>query len=1106
MRSRVLALLIVLCAAVPLYAFRHYATAPSGLSRHVLKKDPARVSEGYNVWYYTATGSPEPNVDTVMNAFSRALTAWNNVPGSLWRFRTTPVGMTATSHSPSDSRHDLYWYNESGTTLAVTPWYWNGSGYVGDGWDIRFNSSHRWNFTGFPWTSVDFTMVATHELGHVLGGAHTADPDSVMYASMPYYAIKTLQPDDTYVMRHLYGAKLSAGVNSAPASMTVGEKRTLRFYLYLDGYTIAPSTTSSFLDVSNESSNASIRAVGNSGWNAIGTYSPGQTIYRYNTQTMSAVYPLISAEKTNAPAGATHYVDVEVTANGPGTIVLKYRACYLDLTYQENLDFTGTTLPYRGFGDSVPRLTSGTTAQLDQQGFPAYVVRITVASPKPTVSITSPCSSSCTSNTPAITIGGTAGSSGNPALSHVTVYNPSTGSGGSDQGPSGTSSSFSIPNIALATGTNTIFATAYDTAGNASDSDSITVNYQPQSQAPPTAQTSAASNVGQYSSRLNGSVNPNGASTSTSFRYWRSGQGESTAQAQTLTGSTSQNVSADIANLACDTQYSFYVRATNSGGTSDGSTLSFRTQSCPQQSSCSYTISPSSAPGDGNGGNGAVQVTGSPSNCTGNWAASSTASWLSLTSTASGSGPGSWQVPYSYTANPSSTSNRSGSIQFTGSFPSGGTFTLTQSPAQNNNLPNLTPYLPPGWSDRIVVSNSTGTTVNTAIRSTDTPYVDWAMVNSGGAATTARFWIDLYVDGQWVAAWYLDPPFDGWAAVYDHIVGTLSPGTHTIGIVIDIDQFVAESNESDNQFTRTLVVSEGSSTRGDFDRDGKADVLWRANASGANALWLMNGMTKAVGAYLETASSIWSVEVTGDFDGDGATDVLWRDPVSGANAMWLMNGTTKSLGAYLESAPPNWSIAGVGDFNGDGRDDVLWRDRNTGANAMWLMNGTTKTSGIYMESVTTAWDVAGVGDFNADGKADIFWRAAASGANVMWLMNGGTKTFAATLENAAAIWRVAGVADFNGDGRADVLWRDPASGSNAMWLMNGTTKSAGLYMDSVPAVYTIAKVGDFNGDGMADIFWRIDNTGANAVWLMNGATRTNSTALEAAGTQWRVIP
>ena len=54
--------------------------------------------------------------------------------------------------------------------------------------------------------------------------------------------------------------------------------------------------------------------------------------------------------------------------------------------------------------------------------------------------------------------------------------------------------------------------------------------------------------------------------------------------------------------------------------------------------------------------------------------------------------------------------------------------------------PNLTPYQPSGWSDKIVVSNVTGTNTDSdPLYTTDNLYVDWAVTNNGAAATGAGF-------------------------------------------------------------------------------------------------------------------------------------------------------------------------------------------------------------------------------------------------------------------------------------------------------------------------------------------------------------------------------
>ena len=124
-------------------------------------------------------------------------------------------------------------------------------------------------------------------------------------------------------------------------------------------------------------------------------------------------------------------------------------------------------------------------------------------------------------------------------------------------------------------------------------------------------------------------------------------------------------------------------------------------------------------------------------------------------------------------------------------------------------VPNLTPFQPLGWSDRIVVSNTRGThTDSGSLFSTDKLFVDWAVWNNGTGPTDKRFVTTLSVDGQEVQSWFTDPPHRSnyFVFIEDFELGPLSPGTHTLKLVADSTSQIKESNESDNEFTRTVQV------------------------------------------------------------------------------------------------------------------------------------------------------------------------------------------------------------------------------------------------------------------------------------------------------------
>ena len=123
---------------------------------------------------------------------------------------------------------------------------------------------------------------------------------------------------------------------------------------------------------------------------------------------------------------------------------------------------------------------------------------------------------------------------------------------------------------------------------------------------------------------------------------------------------------------------------------------------------------------------------------------------------------------------------------------------------------NLVPLKPPGWSDRIVVSNQQGNTTDSPVlTSSDTLYVDWAVKNTGTLAATDSFKISLSVDGQvkqtWISSTAMGP--GSWRWDLDFSIGSLSLGSHTVTIVADPTGVVAESNESDNTYTKTITVT-----------------------------------------------------------------------------------------------------------------------------------------------------------------------------------------------------------------------------------------------------------------------------------------------------------
>jgi subtilisin len=154
-------------------------------------------------------------------------------------------------------------------------------------------------------------------------------------------------------------------------------------------------------------------------------------------------------------------------------------------------------------------------------------------------------------------------------------------------------------------------------------------------------------------------------------------------------------------------------------------------------------------------------------------------------------------------------------------------------------LPNLTPFQPSGWSDKIVVSTTTGTHADgSPLHPTDTLFVDLAVLNNGSAATASSFIIKLYVDGVEKGSFQDNPPLDVnfYGAVDDFSIGSLSVGLHTLRVVADVFNTISESNEFDNEYTKTInVVSAGLPNLTPFQPSGWSDKIVVSTTTGAHA-------------------------------------------------------------------------------------------------------------------------------------------------------------------------------------------------------------------------------------------------------------------------------
>jgi hypothetical protein len=210
----------------------------------------------------------------------------------------------------------------------------------------------------------------------------------------------------------------------------------------------------------------------------------------------------------------------------------------------------------------------------------------------------------------------------------------------------------------------------------------------------------------------------------------------------------------------------------------------------------------------------------------------------------------------------------------------------------------------------------------------------------------------------------------------------------------------------------TLIATNGFRVlfTADFNGDGRDELLTVGNAGGTHNVYDVASTGPAgdgdfgfgLGAYA-AVSQDWYVAGIGDFNGDGRDDILWRNINSGAIGNWLTNGTYDNVVgmmngimddwtinvASIRTVGSEWQIIGVGDFNGDGYDDILWHYNAVPSATIvgtWLggPGGIFTVNDASIASHAQGEYLAQIGDFNGDGIDDLLWRDFPTGQISTW--------------------------------------------------------------------------------------------------------------------------
>jgi hypothetical protein len=212
---------------------------------------------------------------------------------------------------------------------------------------------------------------------------------------------------------------------------------------------------------------------------------------------------------------------------------------------------------------------------------------------------------------------------------------------------------------------------------------------------------------------------------------------------------------------------------------------------------------------------------------------------------------------------------------------------------------------------------------------------------------------------------------------------------------------------------------------GDLTGDGKSDLLWQNENTGDVRLFKMDQFSR-VGVQtngLNVANKDWRIKATGDFNNDGRLDIVWQNRTSSAVAIWFMqyNGDQAQmfaayfatvLGSPTVPVTPGlgWEVVGTADFDGDGYRDLAWQHTD-GRMAVWGMQGATILQTLDLGAVNPAWRIRAIAHYGWDPREDVIFQHATTGQMYIWLRNGaGFTPFAFLVPGSVnpAIWQITG--------------------------------------------------------------------------------------------------
>lgn len=236
----------------------------------------------------------------------------------------------------------------------------------------------------------------------------------------------------------------------------------------------------------------------------------------------------------------------------------------------------------------------------------------------------------------------------------------------------------------------------------------------------------------------------------------------------------------------------------------------------------------------------------------------------------------------------------------------------------SSNLPNIRPYNVSTWDDAITIYSTFDDFENDAsVSTTDQIYFAFAIINDGDASLETSFTIKVVLDGNTVLYDFTqtrsagDPLDVGFYTYYSNVDNTtiqnLGAGLHSLELILDEANTVAESDDSDNSYTRYFFIDDAASPAIVWDGIAWSNVNGPTTNISDNIVFLDDYVFKNNNPGPGTSEFI----AVGDVTILGNTRVTIDESIN-----FQANGTIESDGEII--VKPGGSLFSLGDFTNNG--------------------------------------------------------------------------------------------------------------------------------------------------------------------------------------------